>query len=125
MALWGWLFVEVSLVNFYKVPFTCSYLPGKVHVQVVFWCFLLLMFVFSLVAAEIELPALASPVRSLLLMVLVAAAGSVLLLLNQRRAKSAVLYFEELAPEMITSLGLVWIRKSTARWETTEPKGES
>ena len=125
LALLGWLFVEVSLINFYKVPFTCSYLPGKVHLQVVFWCFLLLMFVFSLVAAEIELPSLASPTRSLLLILLVAAAASVLLVFNRHRAKSAVLYFEELAPQVITSLGLVWIPKSTARWETREHEGES
>lgn len=123
LALWGWLFVEVSLINFYKVPFTCSYLPGKVHVQVLFWCFLLLMIVFSLVAAEIELPSLASPARTLLLILSGAAAGSVLLVFNQHRAKSAVLYFEELAPEVITSLGLVWIPKTTARWGTTEQKG--
>jgi hypothetical protein len=125
LALLGWLFVEVSLINFYKVPFTCSYLPGKVHAQVVFWCFLFLMFVFSLVAAEIELPSLASPARTLLLILLVAAAGSMLLVFNQSRAKSAVLYFEELAPQVITSLGLVWVPKSTARWGTTEPKGQS
>lgn len=122
LALLGWLFVEVGLINFYKVPFTCSYLPGKVHVQVVFWCFLLLMFVFSLVAAEIELPSLASPTRTLLLTGLVAAAASVLLIFNQRRAEAAVLYFEELAPEVITSLGLVWIPKSTAGWETAARK---
>ena len=121
LALLGWLFVEVSLINFYKVPFTCSYLPGKVHVQVVFWCFLLLMFVFSLVAAEIELPSLASSTRTLLLILLAAAAGSVLLVFNQRRARSAVLYFEELAPEVITSLGLVWIPKY-GRWGTTAQK---
>jgi hypothetical protein len=123
LALLGWVFVEVSLLNFYKVPFTCSYLPGKVHVQVVFGCFLLLMFVFALVAAEIELPSLASPRRSLLLILLVAAAGSGLLIFNQRKAKSAVLYFEELAPEVITSLGLVWIPKSTTRLGTRAQKG--
>src|SRR6185312_6514207 len=34
LALVGWMFAEVGLIGFYKVPFTCSYLPGKVHVQV-------------------------------------------------------------------------------------------
>lgn len=123
LALLGWLFVEVSLINFYKVPLTCSYLPGKVHVQIVFWCFLLLMFVFSLVAAEIEVPSLASPARVLFLIMFAAAAASGLLIFNQQRARSAVLYFEELAPEVITSLGLVWIPKSTAKWGTTQQKG--
>jgi hypothetical protein len=109
LALLGWIFVEVSLINFYKVPFTCSYLPGKVHVQVVFWCFLLLMFVFSMVVAEIEVPSLASATRSFVLILFASAVGSGLLIFNQRRARSAVLYFEELSPPVITSLDLVWI----------------
>ncbi|HEV2402174.1 MAG TPA: hypothetical protein VGS27_34915 [Candidatus Sulfotelmatobacter sp.] len=113
LGLLGWVFVEVSLINFYKVPFTCSYLPGKVHVQVVFWCFLLLMFVFSLVAAEIELPSLGSATRSLFMILGVVVSASGFLIWNQRRAKSAVLYFEELAPDAITSLGLVWIPETT------------
>lgn len=120
LALLGWIFVELALINFYKVPFTCSYLPGKVHVQVLFWCFLLLVFVFSLVAAEIEMPSLASPMRILLLLLCATAAASSLLVFNQRRAKSAILYFEELAPELITSLGLVWIPKTATRLESAE-----
>lgn len=120
LALLGWVFVEVSLINFYKVPFTCSYLPGKVHVQVVFWCFLLLMFVFSMVVAEIEVPSLASAARSLLVTLFAASAASALFILNQRRAQSAVLYFEELAPPVITSLGLIWIPRHKSQFGAPE-----
>jgi hypothetical protein len=38
-----------------------------------------------------------------------------LCLLNQHRAKSAVIYFQELAPEAITTLGLVWVQPSSSR----------
>ena len=123
LALFGWIFVEVALIGFYKVPFTCSYLPGKVHVQVVFWCFLLLLLIFGMVTAEYEVPALRDPVRTILTLVVLTAAGVGLWSYNGHRAKFAVLYFEELAPELITTLGLVWVRPSTANGGTTRAAG--
>lgn len=113
LALIGWIFVELSLIGFYKVPFTCSYLPGKVHVQVVFLCFLLLLVIFAMVTAEYEQPALGSPVRTVLTLVVLSATGLSLWVHNRRRARSAVLYFEEAPPEIITSLGLVWLAASS------------
>jgi hypothetical protein len=115
LALLGWIFVELSLIGFYKVPFTCSYLPGKVHVQVVFWCFLLLLVVFAMVCAEYELPSLGDPIREVCMIAVLAAVGAGLWAFNRRRAKSAVLYYEELPPEVITQLGLVWIPRSGSR----------
>ncbi len=122
LALLGWVFVEVSLVNFYKVPFTCSYLPGKVHMQVVFWCFLFLLVIFGMVSAEIELPWLGDRVRSGAMIAFVVSVGLGILEFNRRRAKSAVLYFEELPAEVITTLGLVWVRPSEQR--TTAMNGK-
>ena len=114
LMLIGWIFVELSLIGFYKVPFTCSYLPGKVHVQVVFWCLLLLLVIFAMVTAEYEQPALSDPVRTVLTWVVLTATGLGLGIHNRHRAKSAVLYFEELPPEIITSLGLVWLGPSNS-----------
>ena len=124
LALIGWIFVELSLIGFYKVPFTCSYLPGKVHVQVVFWCFLLLLVIFAMVTAEYEQPALSNPVRTMLTLVVLIAIGLVLWIHNHQRAKSAVLYFEELPPEIITSLGLVWLAPSNANHGTPSSVGK-
>ncbi len=124
LALIGWIFVELSLIGFYKVPFTCSYLPGKVHLQVVFWCFLLLLVIFAMVTAEYEQPALSDPVRTLLTLMILIAAGLGLWIHNRRRAKSAVLYFEELPPEIITSLGLVWLAPSGENRGTPNSVGE-
>lgn len=106
LALLGWLFAEIALINFYKVPFTCSYLPGKVHIQVMFWCGMFLLVAFGISSAEIELPALGSNARSSLMILAVAACGFALWIFNNHRAKSAQLYFEELPPEVITSLGI-------------------
>lgn len=36
LALLGTVLVEVSVYGFHKIPFTCSYLPGKANVYVVF-----------------------------------------------------------------------------------------
>jgi len=106
LAFVGWLLAEVALINFYKVPFTCSYLPGKVHIQVMFWCAMFLLAAFAITSAEVELPALDSGVRSLVIVAVLAACGLALWMLNNHRAKSAQLYFEELPPEVITSLGI-------------------
>src|SRR3982074_2130064 len=38
----GLLLVEVCLYTFQKIPFTCSYLPGKANIHFVFWACLLL-----------------------------------------------------------------------------------
>lgn len=37
LALLGTILTDVSLHGFGKIPFTCSYLPGKSNVYVVFW----------------------------------------------------------------------------------------
>ena len=113
LALVGWIFVELSLVGLTKVPFTCSYLPGKVHIQVVFGCFLLLVSVFAMSTAEFELPSLNDPVRYLGMTAFLVATALGLWIFNRQRAKSAVLYFEELPPEVITTLGPVWVRSSS------------
>jgi len=45
LAVLGWIFAELSLIGFYKVPFTCSYLPGKSNVQFAFWGFILVLLI--------------------------------------------------------------------------------
>jgi UDP-N-acetylmuramyl pentapeptide phosphotransferase/UDP-N-acetylglucosamine-1-phosphate transferase len=104
LALLGWLCAEIGLINFYKVPFTCTWLPGKVHVMVLFGCALVLLVVFGLTCSELELPALSSPARSIFMVLLLAGCCCGLFLFNNHRARRAKLYFEEFAPEIITSL---------------------
>ncbi len=115
LAVVGWIFVELSLIGSYKVPFTCSYLPGKVHVQVMLWVFLLLLLVLGMSTAELELPSLNDPARYICLIAVLGAGALGAWTFNRHRAKSALLYFEELPPEMITTLGLVWIQSSSSQ----------
>jgi len=106
LALVGCNAVELCLVGFYKVPFTCSYLPGKANVQVIFWGFLVVMLAVVIPCAEFELSALHQPLRFFMMLFSLSAARTALWAQNQRRAKSAVLHFEELPDEIITTLGL-------------------
>lgn len=106
LALLGWIFAEISLVGFYKVPFTCSYLPGKTNIQFAFWGFVVVLSVLAVSFAPLEMDALGSPFRYACLCVGFIAAALGLWAFNRYRAKSAILYFEELPDPVITTLGL-------------------
>jgi hypothetical protein len=106
LALLGCFFTEVSLIGFYKVPFTCSYLPGKSNVQFAFWGSVIVLLVLALSFAPFEMQALGDPFRYACLFISLIAATFGLWALNRHRAKSAVLYFEELPDQLITTLGL-------------------
>jgi hypothetical protein len=112
LALIGCIFTELSLVGFYKVPFTCSYLPGKSNIQYAFWGVGIILPVLAISFAPFEQQALNNPVRFAWLAALLAAATLGLWTFNRHQAKSAVLYFEELPPEIITTLGLISPRPS-------------
>jgi hypothetical protein len=58
LALLGCLFVEFALYKFDKVPFTCSYLPGKANIQVIFWGFAFIGTIFGVWSSVYELAAL-------------------------------------------------------------------
>ena len=107
LALFGSVLVELCLLGFYKVPFTCSYLPGKLNVHVVFWGMLVVYMTVVVSIAEFENHALRNPPEFSVLVILLGIVGAVLWAFNRHRAKSAVLYFEELPDVQITTLGLI------------------
>jgi succinate dehydrogenase hydrophobic anchor subunit len=55
LVLAGLILVEVSLIAFNKIPFTCSYLPGKGNVHFVFWICALFLLPVMEAAGEMEL----------------------------------------------------------------------
>ena len=114
LAIIGCIFTEISLIGFYKVPFTCSYLPGKSNIQYAFWGVLIILPVLAISFAPFEQQALNNPIRFAWLAALLAAATLGLWTFNRHQAKSAVLYFEELPPEIITTLGLISPRPSSS-----------
>lgn len=106
LFLIGCLLAELSLINFYKVPFTCSYLPGKSNVQFLFWGFLVLFVPAAMQFATFEQRTLSSLPQFLLLTGSLLAMIAALRALNHHQAKSAAIHFEELPTDVITTLKL-------------------
>ncbi|MGC2161544.1 MAG: hypothetical protein WA634_06540 [Silvibacterium sp.] len=110
LALVGSILVDLSLIGVSKIPFACSYLPGKSNIQYMFWGFLVLFTTVAMLFANFEQRALHHPLQYAWMIGVLGAAALGLWIFNRYRAKSAVLYFEELPPEVITTLGLVSVR---------------
>ena len=106
LLLIGCVLADLCLIGFYKVPFTCSYLPGKSNVQFVFWGFLVLFVPLAMRFASLEQRALNSLPRFLCVTGVLVAVVAALRVFNYYRAKTAGIYFEELPEEVITTLGL-------------------
>jgi hypothetical protein len=110
LALFGSVLVELCLIGLYKVPFTCSFLPGKLNIQIVFWGILVVYLTVVVSFAEFENRALRNPNQLAILVCALVAAIATLWAFNHSRAKSAELYFEELPEELITTLRLISAR---------------
>jgi hypothetical protein len=115
LLLIGCLLADLSLIGFYKIPFTCSYLPGKSNVQFVFWGFLVLFIPLAMKFASLEQSAFNSLPQFLCMTGSLLAIVAALRVFNQHQAKSAAIYFEELPPDVITTL------KLSESWATGKP----
>jgi hypothetical protein len=103
----GILLVEICLYSFSKIPFTCSYLPGKAGIHFAFWVCVLLFIRLLHEAAELEGRLLPGLLGSVLMIVIVALAGIGMRHLSASRAAlTEELLFEEAYPAELTSLGL-------------------
>ena len=127
LALVGCILVDLSLIGFYKVPFTCSYLPGNLNIQFAFWGFFIVFVPLAITGATYEQPALNSPFQSVCIVIVLASIASGLWAFNRYRAESAVLYFEELPPDLITTLGLAAVQRSrmVADVEGSQPRANT
>lgn len=108
LAFLGVLLAEVSFSGVQKIPFACSYLPGKsqVHVAFVLWIYLLLSGILGGAIEERE--ALREPARFAAVVAILAAAALFAALWNERQARSDVaeLRFEEEPGDRVMALGL-------------------
>jgi hypothetical protein len=102
LGLFGAVVAEVALVGPVKIPFTCSYLPGKSNLHVTFWMCLLAIGAGVAKLAGLEWEAMAEPWKLTAI-----ALGLLALLAALRRAKNPIeLRFEEEPPETTVRLGL-------------------
>lgn len=113
LALVGFVIADVSLIGVSKIPFACSYLPGKSNIQYMFWGFILLGSTLAMLFGKYEERALHHSVQYFFMIVVLATVDAAFWVFNWHRAKSAKLYFEELPPEVITTLGIGSVRPSS------------
>jgi hypothetical protein len=106
LAFLGLILVDLNLIGFHKIPFTCSYLPGKSNIQLSFWVYLLLFVPLTIKGAQYEQRVLNHPLQYLCVVSALAFVSAGLWALNHLMSKSAVLNFEEIHPEEITTLRL-------------------
>ncbi len=108
LGLVGMILVDLCLLGFEKIPFTCSYLPGKTNIQVVFWIGVLVLVPLLDKAAQYEQLALHNVLGYLVLLALLGAIAGTLRWRSITRLKAGEtsLHFEELPPAEIIPLGL-------------------
>lgn len=107
LALLGMILVDLALWNFHKVPFACSYLPGKsqVHMAVIAAVILVMLVAQSVLW---EQQALLNSWKSIAMLAAVAAAAATVRRVTNVLARSdeTALQFEEADPAALLQLGL-------------------
>jgi hypothetical protein len=106
LALIGFILAELNLIGFYKVPFTCSYLPGKSNIQFIFWGFLVVVITIAIPLTLQEWKTLQNPFQYARMIGVLLVVASALWAFNTYRGKSAVIYFEEVPDVTVQTLGL-------------------
>ncbi|HYL77675.1 MAG TPA: hypothetical protein VEU96_25900 [Bryobacteraceae bacterium] len=120
--LWGWatagfhtffdivlslLLIEVLLLKFHKIPFTCSYLPGKANITAYWFLYWLAFATYAYTMASVEIWALREPIRMAGLYLLggIAVAGAYFYR-NRLLAEGFTLVFEEEPEPVVRTLNL-------------------
>jgi CubicO group peptidase (beta-lactamase class C family) len=108
LALLGIAVAEFSWEGVQKIPFTCSYLPGKSKLHLMFWVWIFLLISLITGAALNEHRALENPLGTAGLLAAVGIAALIAILRNNRlaRPRYAELRYEELPPDHLQTLNL-------------------
>lgn len=107
-GLIGIILAELCLYNFQKIPFTCSWLPGKANMLFAYSSFSLLLMLLLTEGGMLELKALKDPARYEAMIAILAAVAGAARWRTARRANTeepVVQFDDEQAPVLI-SLGL-------------------
>jgi hypothetical protein len=108
LAFLGVLLAEFSFDSAQRIPFACSYLPGRSNFHVTFWLWIFLIFLGIVGAAVKERQALESPAATAAVLAAIGIAALFAVLRNNRLARpaEAELRYEELPPDRLVSLEL-------------------
>ena len=94
--------LEVVFLHFHKIPFTCSYLPGKANLKTFAGPYLLAFLLYLTVVTVIELCCLSSPVAMSITIFLLLVAAGVLHWAGRWRKDEGLQFFEEPDPVMLS-----------------------
>ena len=107
MLFLGIILVELCLFTFHKIPFTCSYLPGKANTHFVFWACVLFFIRLLKEAANFESRMLRGLQPCILMIVILATAALVLWRFARARTRDTdELTFEDEHTAEMVSLSL-------------------
>lgn len=107
MLFLGIVLIELCLYTFQKIPFTCSYLPGKANIHFAFWACLLVFIRLLKDAANFESHTLQHLFPSILMVLTLATiAAGIRALSKILTSPTEDLLFEEESPAEIISLKL-------------------
>jgi CubicO group peptidase (beta-lactamase class C family) len=108
LALLGIVIAELCLRGSQKIPFTCSWLPGKSNFHIVFWICILLILEIVLKVAGLEQRALQNPVYYAVTVIFLAAIAVLAVWRTSRSAEAETesLEFEETPSWQLTTLDL-------------------
>jgi len=108
LALMGIILAEFSFDGVQKIPFTCSWLPGRTNLHVTFWLWLYVILAGIVAAARGESEALGNPPAIGAVLAGLGAAAIFCVVRNHRAAAAgdAELRFEEEPPDKLLSLNL-------------------
>jgi len=108
LALLAIVLAEASMLTFRKIPFTCSYLPGKANVYLAFWTYTMLGVPVLDLSIRVEWRALQSVKSSVFIMLTLAIVAAALKWCASHLSKSdeLELKFEESPQPAIFALDL-------------------
>jgi hypothetical protein len=107
-GLTGAILVELCLYNFQKIPFTCSWLPGKANTLFAFSAFSFLLMLLLIKGGMLELGALRDPARYAAMIAILGGTAAAARWRTARRASTEepVVQFDEEQVPVLTGLGL-------------------
>ena len=106
LAILGIAAAEVALAGFRKIPFTCSYLPGKSNLHLTFWLCVLALGLLVDQGAVLELHALWHPASCAVMIAILLIALALARKRTVVQTKSEALEFEDAPPPAVMVLGL-------------------
>jgi len=107
LAVFGLLIIELALLRFAKVPFTCSYLPGRANLKIMFGVYWGVLIIASELITDFEHRALQHPKSYAALMAVTLTAWLIAVWRTRgARAEVPTLSFEEQPEPAVVALGL-------------------